>query len=1331
MQRELHRRVTVPEKPHATLSDRQARGGVIGGKGYGFQAAYIVSRIPHWLADPDFVQFLQEGAGDVDVHFNRAEGEDRWYVQVKNYQVDSSKAREVFAQFLETDQGSPGTYTRFTLACPGLHPKLKRLRAAVEELHGAASFYRPGTDPILDNTQIDLEQLVEELNLPVDVAFLVGKVRFETDLAGLTDDVSLCDQFVGALLQLDAWDTVPPNAAVRAYEKLALLSHRAIRQTCSREQMEALIQEAVAKAPVEEGRRFDVPFIRNPDFVGRQEDLERLHQALMGEDPGSDEGDGVVGIRPAGLTGMGGIGKTELAVEYTYRYADSYPGGVFWINATEPLAGGFAQLGRSLHPHVVDRSQHEQIEAAVAYLRQHPDTLLVLDNVQDPTELRRPLGAGLVPAALPCRILFTTRRRDLGQFRPIEVSVLTEGPALQLLLRRPDRRPILRDDHPEHAQARAICRDLGRLPLALELAGAFLGEWLEVSLDDYRTRLREEGCLETLDEEGRELPQGSLREIHDAAVEATLATQWGALSDEVPRLVLRTAGQMGESALIPVARLGLLAGVATEERSGRPSKVARAVRRLANASLVEELKEGRVRLHPLVREFAARQTPDEDTESFRLTCAGNLANSYEDIVVLENHCAQRGIDAVQRDLMVGLEMVASHRISGGGDRVEFLRALLNLARREAHVLRGWEQERRPAFFAQQMRNRIAAKALTSLALGIEERLVELGQPHVRLLWRAGRESTALERTLAGHEAWVSAVAVTPDGSRAISASDDRTLKVWDLETGRETLTLAGHEGAVSAVAVTPDGSRAISASNDRTLKVWDLETGRETLALAGHEGAVSAVAVTPDGSRAISASNDRTLKVWDLETGRETLTLAGHEAWVSAVAVTPDGSRAISGSWDCTLKVWDLETGRETLTLAGHKGAVRAVAVTPDGKRAISASGGSTLKVWNLETGRETRTLAGHGGAVSAVAVTPDGSRAISASDDCTLKVWDLGTGRETLTLAGHEGRVNAVAVTPDGSRAISASNDRTLKVWDLETGQETRTLAGHEAWVSAVAVTPDGKRAISASDDRTLKVWDLETGQETRTLAGHEDRVNAVAVTPDGSRAISASDDRTLKVWDLETGQEIHTLVGHGGAVYAGAVTPDGSRAISASFDWMLKVWDLETGQEIHTLVGHGGAVYAVAVTPDGKRAISASDDRTLKVWDLETGQEIHTLAGHGGSVYAVAVTPDGSRAISASYDRTLEVWDLETGQETHTLSGRELVNAVAVTPDGKRAISASNDRTLKVWDLETGEEIATVVLDGTLACLALAPDGATCVTGDNAGNVYCLRYVGADGHR
>jgi WD40 repeat protein/cellulose biosynthesis protein BcsQ len=582
--------------------------------------------------------------------------------------------------------------------------------------------------------------------------------------------------------------------------------------------------------------------------------------------------------------------------------------------------------------------------------------------------------------------------------------------------------------------------------------------------------------------------------------------------------------------------------------------------------------------------------------------------------------------------------------------------------------------------------------------------------------------TALLRTVSGHSGSISGVAVTGDGRLAVSASADNTLKVWDLESGRELRTLQGHLSSVTGVAVTPDGRRAVSGSMDHTLKVWDLDTGRELRTLKGHSSSVTGVAVTPDGRRAVSGSMDHTLKVWDLETGRELRTLKGHLSSVTGVAVTPDVRRAVSGSMDHTLKVWDLDTGRELRTLEGHSSSVTNVAVTPDGKRTVSGSMDHMLKVWDLESGRELRTLEGHSSSVTGVAVTPDGRRAVSGSVDCTLKVWDLESGRELLTMEGHSSSVTAVAMMPDGTRAITGSDDQTLKVWDLQSRRAPRTLEAHSGSVRAVAMMPDRKRAVTGSDDHTIKVWDLESGRTLRTLEGHSGSVTSLATTPDGRWVASGSDDHTIKVWDLESGRELRTLEGHAGPVYALALTPDGRRVVSGSDDQTLKVWDLESGRALRTLVGHTGSVCALAVTPDGRWVISGSKDQTLKVWDLETDGALCVLQGHSGSIHAVAVTLDGKRAISASDDRTLRVWDVESGRKLATLEGHSgSVNGVAISPDGRYAASVSADNSTVLWDLSATERLTSFYCDSPAVCCVFG-DTRIVVAGDSLGQVHFL---------
>ena len=679
--------------------------------------------------------------------------------------------------------------------------------------------------------------------------------------------------------------------------------------------------------------------------------------------------------------------------------------------------------------------------------------------------------------------------------------------------------------------------------------------------------------------------------------------------------------------------------------------------------------------------------------------AGDWAGAWwiaSDTSFLEAKCRELGAHEMEADVARVTEACRSGGDAAiGGRFIDLTRALS----RESHWLHAapeatpavvWNRLRRSGWSEHDLRKQLRVPAETAF---------------LRVRHIATRESPALIRDLVGHTGWVKACAVTPDGRRVVSASRDRTLRVWEIESGRTLVTLKGHLSWVNACAVTPDGQRVVSASGDGTLKVWDLESGLAVATMKSHAHGVNACAVTPDGQRVVSASGDGTLKMWELRTGRALATLEDRATEMLVCAVTPDGRRLVSASEDKTLRVWNLESGQALVTLKGHAGRVNACAVTPDSRRVVSASEDKTLRLWDLRDGGALGVLVGHGDEVTACAVTPDGRRVVSASRDHTLKVWDLEGWNARIAPEGHADRVRACAVTPDGRHVVSASEDTTLKVWDIESGRAFAMLVGHAGRVRACATTPDGRRVISVSNDRTLKVWDLNSGCLLATLEGHAGVATACAVAPDGRRVVSASWDGTLKVWDLASGRALVTLEGHNNGVTACAVTPDGQRVVSASRDGTLRVWDLASGRAVATLKGHDGGVTACAVTSDGQRVVSASEDRTLRVWDLRGERALATLSGHAGPVTACAVTQDDRHVVSASADKTLKVWNLATGACLLTHRGDAPYTAVGV---------ASGSAGVVAGDVAGGTWFLDWPAPQTAVAAATRPAGA--VAGDAA---------------
>jgi WD40 repeat protein/serine/threonine protein kinase len=309
----------------------------------------------------------------------------------------------------------------------------------------------------------------------------------------------------------------------------------------------------------------------------------------------------------------------------------------------------------------------------------------------------------------------------------------------------------------------------------------------------------------------------------------------------------------------------------------------------------------------------------------------------------------------------------------------------------------------------------------------------------------------------------------------------RPRKVEEEKVG-EVRRFEGHEAYVQAVAFSPNGRLAVSGTgsgpgtNEFIIRLWDLATGKEMRRLEGHTGDVYGAVFSPDGKRILSCGQhrDKSVRLWDVETGTELKRLERHtETGVLAVVCSPDGKRALSCGWDKTVRLWDLESGEQLKSLEGHTDAVRRVAFSPDGRQALSGSFDRTIRLWDLEKGEVLKTLEGHTEKVHGVAFLPDGRRAVSCAFDGTIRLWDLESGEQLKEIKGPQ-EMHALALSSDGRRLLTAAKDQTLRLWDVETGKELHCFFGHTSHVNAAAFSPDGRFALSGSDDRTMRLWRL-----------------------------------------------------------------------------------------------------------------------------------------------------------------------------------------------------------------------------------------------------------------
>ncbi|MEK6589057.1 MAG: caspase family protein [Nitrospinota bacterium] len=571
------------------------------------------------------------------------------------------------------------------------------------------------------------------------------------------------------------------------------------------------------------------------------------------------------------------------------------------------------------------------------------------------------------------------------------------------------------------------------------------------------------------------------------------------------------------------------------------------------------------------------------------------------------------------------------------------------------------------------------------------------------------ETQILEIDTGGHKAMIWDVIFTNDGRYLVSASSDKTVRIWDTKTGEIIRIIRGqigkgYEGMIFSAALSPDNQLiAVGGWFDKTtaetpccgdIHIFSFHTGALIAVLKGHENAVYGLAFSSDSRYLISGSADNTARIWNLGkinfngsggngeavTITSSTSLEGHTDYLYAVSFSPYGNISVTGSNDYTVKLWDARSGSLITTMVGHTDKVNSAVFTPDGRYILSGGNDRTIRLWNGKDGSFIKVLSKQNSNVTSLSVSPDGTKVVTGcgeGESYTINIYSIPSGQLITSFSMHENVVLATAISPDGTTvATGGGNDNEIYLWDIKTGEVKQKMSGKGKMVWAVGFSRDGGSIawgktyegnlspmyqIYGALEQSFQLISPEGGGLTLgselnppfNKGGNSQGGFLRAVESVGTLSIRTEDGKihpTLQV--LKNGMVIHRITRDSTSGYSHrsfTLTPDGKIIVSGGDHGVLTSYNPRTGERLHDFIGHLGEIWGVAVSPDNRLLVSGSGDQTVRLWEIETGKLLLTIF-HAADNEWVAWIPEGYYTSSVNGDRYIG-WHINQGGDKAAL--------------------------------------------------------------------------------
>ena len=617
----------------------------------------------------------------------------------------------------------------------------------------------------------------------------------------------------------------------------------------------------------------------------------------------------------------------------------------------------------------------------------------------------------------------------------------------------------------------------------------------------------------------------------------------------------------------------------------------------------------------------------------------------------------------------------------------------------------------------------------------------------------------------GHTDKIYEAHFSPDGRKIVTASKDKTAKIWDVSNGNLVADLKGHSSPVVEARFSPDGQKVFTHEYNfngqedifHQVKIWDAITGALITSVQEKFVYISSPSFSPDSKKILTVAD--TLKIWNSVSGKLMVRLAGNYQGNNLAQFSPDGKWIVLAAEDNSIYIFDASSGRLVRNLKGHTANARIMVFSANLQTLTTITSNETIQ-WNAASWAIIKKIPGQFDG-ELFSLTTDGKKIVTADyapEKKSVTVWDAATRKKIRTEKGISSSApldfnsrqdnglsgNVVSASNDHLAAvlntayhnkpqIFLDNDKTAMIWQLDNRSKPDSLKGHTDAINFLQFSFDGTKLVTASDDGTAKVWDASNGNLLADLKSHTYNSRAGIFIHDqtphdstGNKLVTVTDNGTATIWDLNAASLEKVYPGESKNLFSVQFSSGPKKIISGSQDGSILIWDLDSGKHVYfretSSVGIDPTSEAdmevvtrlvpPVLSPDGKKILAAIQTNKAQVLDAESGKELFQFKNsHYPKIAYGNFSPDGSKYIFGyryydhepdKVDTNSVVFDVHSGNPLYKIEATH----AEFSPDNDKLIAVSN-KGLHIYDAENGHLKYTLANKFEETYFTISPDG------------------------